>query len=141
MKMMKPWIENISYSNVEKGFHHDAGENSMMIQIVDPGMEFPTPKYKFKEVRQFYFLDVDDSDSEKFYYAAAITNEDARGIAEALLFAKQNSMNVIVSCVMGVSRSGAVAEVGTMMGFRDVGNWRAPNPMVKKKVMEYLGMI
>ena len=42
---------------------------------------------------------------------------------------------------MGVSRSGAVAEVGTMMGFRDVGNWRAPNPMVKKKVMEYLGMI
>jgi hypothetical protein len=42
---------------------------------------------------------------------------------------------------MGVCRSGAVAEVGVMMGFRDVGNWRAPNSMVKRKLMEQLGMI
>jgi len=27
------------------------------------------------------------------------------------------------------------------MGFRDVGNWRAPNPMVKRKVMHYLGLV
>ena len=135
------WIENVSYGDLEKGFHYDAGENSMNIQIVDPGMEFPTPKYKFKEVRQFYFLDVDDTDHDKFYFSAAITNEDAKGIAEALTHAKQNNMNVLVSCVMGVSRSGAVAEVGTIMGFRDVGKFRVPNLMVKKKLMEQLGMI
>jgi predicted protein tyrosine phosphatase len=138
---MKSWIENVSYEDLEKGYHYDAGENSMNIQIVDPGTEFPTPKYHFKEVRQFYFLDVDDTDHDKFYFAAAITNEDAKGIAEALQHAKDNSMNVIVSCHMGVCRSGAVAEVGVMMGFRDTEKYRIPNPMVKRKVMEYLGMI
>ena len=50
-------------------------------------------------------------------------------------------MNVVVHCHMGVSRSGAVAEVGTIMGFRDVGKFRVPNLMVKKKLMEQLGMI
>jgi len=139
--MMKPWIENIGLKEVRDGYHHDAGFNSMLIQIVDPGTEFPKPKYHFKEVRQFFFLDVDDSDHDKFYFEAAITNEDAKGIAEALQHAWDNSMNVVVHCHMGVSRSGAVAEVGTMMGFRDVGNWRAPNPMVKRKVMHYLGLV
>ena len=95
-------------------------------------------------MRKFKFLDVEGNetkDGEKLVYADSITNEDAKGIAEALQHAWNEGMNVVVHCHMGVCRSGAVAEVGTMMGFRDVGNWRAPNPMVKKKVMEYLGMI
>jgi predicted protein tyrosine phosphatase len=138
---MKPWIENISLDDVRKGYHYDAGNNSMLIQIVDPGTEFPTPKHQFKTVRQFYFLDVEDDDKEKIYYSAAITNEDAKGIAEALQHAWDNHMNVVVHCHMGVCRSGAVAEVGVMMGFRDTEKFRIPNLMVKKKVMEYLGMI
>lgn len=138
---MAPWIENISYADLEKGFHYDAGENSMNIQIVDPGMEFPTPKCVFKEVRQFYFLDVEDNEPDGVLYSCGITNDDAKGIAEALQYAKDNSMNVIVSCVMGVARSGAVAEVGVMMSFRDTEKFRVPNLMVKKKLMEQLGMI
>jgi len=50
-------------------------------------------------------------------------------------------MNVVVHCHMGVCRSGAVAEVGVMMGFRDTEKFRIPNLMVKKKLMEQLGMI
>ena len=138
---MKPWIENISLDDIRKGYHYDAGFNSMLIQIVDPGTEFPTPKHEFKTVRQFYFLDVEDDDKEKIYYSAAITNEDAKGIADALREAWDNHMNVVVHCHMGVCRSGAVAEVGVMMGFRDTEKFRIPNLMVKKKVMEYLGMI
>jgi L-serine deaminase len=42
---------------------------------------------------------------------------------------------------MGVSRSGAVAEVGTIMGFRDTEKFRVPNLMVKRKLIEQLGMI
>jgi predicted protein tyrosine phosphatase len=141
MKMMKPWIENISLDDVAKGYHYDPGFNSMLIQIVDPGTEFPTPKHEFREVRQFFFLDVDDSDHDKFYFAAAITNEDAKGIAAALQYAWDNHMNVVTHCHMGVCRSGAVAEVGVMMGFCDTEKYRIPNPMVKRKVMEYLGMI
>jgi predicted protein tyrosine phosphatase len=138
--MFKPWIENISLGAVAKGEHYDAGENSMLIQIVDPGTEFPTPKFAFKEVRQFFFLDVEDDDYEKIYYAAAITDDDAAGLAEALKHAYANHMNVVVHCHMGVCRSGAVAEVGVMMGFQDTERFRAPNLMVKRKMLDYLGM-
>jgi predicted protein tyrosine phosphatase len=139
--MMKPWIENISLDDVRKGYHYDPGFNSMLIQIVDPGTEFPTPKYAFRTVRQFYFLDVEESDSEKFYYAAAITNEDAKGIANALKEAWEQGMNVVVHCHMGVARSGAVAEVGQMIGFRDTEKFRVPNLMVKHKLMYYLDLV
>jgi predicted protein tyrosine phosphatase len=139
--MMTPWIENISLDDVRQGVHYDPGTNSMLIQIVDPGTEFPTPKVEFKDVRQFTFLDVEDDDKEKIYYSAAITNEDAKGIAEALQHAWDNNMNVVTHCHMGVCRSGAVAEVGVMLGFRDTEKYRIPNLMVKRKVMEQLGMI
>jgi hypothetical protein len=42
------WIQNISYSDVKKGFHINPGQNAMMINIVDPDMDFPEPKYSFK---------------------------------------------------------------------------------------------
>lgn len=135
---MNPWIENISLGDIQKGFHYDAGINSMLIQIVDPDMEFPTPKHAFRETHQFKFLDVEDGDLK---YGGAITNEDAKGIANALQHALANGMNVVVHCHMGVCRSGAVAEVGVMLGFRDTEKFRAPNLMVKKKLMEQLGMI
>lgn len=140
--MMTPWIENISLDDVRQGHHYDAGENSMMIQIMDPDTEFPTPNHEFKTVRQFYFLDVEDDgmtnigDSEMTDLSEfAITNEDAKGIAEALQHAWNNHMNVVVHCHMGVCRSGAVAEVGVIMGFRDTEKFRIPNLMVKRKVM------
>ena len=138
---MKPWIENISLDDVRKGYHYDPGFNSMLIQIVDPGMEFPKPKYEFRRTRQFFFLDVEDNEPDGAIYSCAITNEDAKGIAAALQEAWNEGMNVIVHCHMGVSRSGAVAEVGTMLGFRDTEKFRVPNLMVKKKLMEQLGMI
>ena len=138
--MMNPWIENISLDAVRKGEHYDAGENSMLIQIVDPGTEFPEPKFNFKQITQYFFLDVDDTDHDKFYFDAAITNEDAKNIAEDLKYALENHMNVVVHCHMGVCRSGAVAEVGTMLGFQDTEKFRVPNAMVKRKLMEYLGM-
>lgn len=136
---MKPWIENISLDDVRKGFHYDPGFNSMLIQIVDPDMEFPAANYEFRQVHQFKFLDVEDTDVVK--YGSAITNEDARGIADALRHAWAEGMNVVVHCHAGVCRSGAVAEVGTMLGFIDTEKFRVPNLMVKRKLMEQLGMI
>ena len=139
--MMKPWIENISLDDVRKGYHYDPGFNSMLIQIVDPGVEFPKPKVDFRKTYQFYFLDVEDNEPDGCLYDAAITNADAKGIAEALKEAWKESMNVVVHCHMGVSRSGAVAEVGVMMGFRDTEKFRIPNLMVKHKLMYYLDLV
>jgi len=41
-------------------------------------------------------------------------------------------------CVAGVCRSGAVAEVGTMLGFTDTETFRIPNVMVKRKLIQQL---
>ena len=57
---MNNFIQNVSWSHIITGHHADAGENSMLIQIVDFFDTFPTPKYNFKEVLQFKFDDVLD---------------------------------------------------------------------------------
>ena len=50
-------------------------------------------------------------------------------------------MNVVVHCVAGVCRSGAVCEIGVMMGFRDTEVFRSPNLLVKHKMMKVLGWL
>ena len=132
-----PWIQNVALADIPKRHHIDAGENSMLIQIVDPAMEFPVPKHQFKEVHQFEFLDLEVNDpwGDEF----KITDEQAQQLVTLLKTALDNRMNVVVHCVAGVCRSGAVAEVGIMMGFQDTQAYRSPNLMVKHKMMKVLG--
>lgn len=134
-----PWIENVSLGDIPKGRHHNAGDNSMLIQIVDPDMEFPKPMHKFKETHQFKFLDLEkDDDADE---ALKISDEQAAQLVEHLQHALENRMNVVVHCVAGVCRSGAVCEVGTILGFDDTEAFRSPNLLVKHKMMKVLGMI
>jgi len=135
---MTQWIQNVALSDIPKGFHIDPGSNAMLIQIVDPCMTFPEPKYQFRERHQFEFLDLeadDLPDAEEF----KITDEQAERIVRLLQHALENKMNVIVHCVAGVCRSGAVCEVGVMMGFSDTEVYRQPNLLVKHKMMKVLG--
>jgi len=143
---MNPWIQNVSLSDVKKGHHIDAGINSMLIQIVDPAMEFPTPSYQFREVHQFEFLDIEEDGMTNFgdgkmvdMSEFAITQAQADQLVELLQRAFENRTNVVVHCVAGVCRSGAVCEVGVMMGFRDTEAFRSPNLLVKHKMMKKLG--
>ena len=131
------WIQNVSMSDIRRGHHIDPGINAMLIQIVDPCMEFPTPAHKFKEVHQFEFLDLerDDKWGEEF----KVTDDQAAELVRLLQHALDNHMDVIVHCVAGVCRSGAVCEVGVMMGFQDTEDFRSPNLMVKHKMMKVLG--
>lgn len=131
------WIQNVALSDIKKGHHVAVGENSMLIQIVDPAMEFPTPHHKFKEVHQFEFLDLEENDD--FAEEFKITDAQARELVRLLKHAAYNRMDVIVHCVAGVCRSGAVCEVGVMMGFQDTEVYRSPNLMVKHKMMKVLG--
>jgi hypothetical protein len=131
------WIQNVALSDITKGFHINPGENAMLIQIVDPCMEFPTPLYKFKEVHQFEFLDLEVNDpwGEDF----KVTEAQAKELVDLLQHAHANRMNVIVHCVAGVCRSGAVCEIGVMLGFEDTEVFRSPNLMVKHLMMKQLG--
>jgi predicted protein tyrosine phosphatase len=132
-----PWIQNVALADIPKGHHVAVKENSMLIQIVDPAMQFPKPKHKFKEVHQFEFLDLERDD--KFGEEFKVTDKQAEQLVGLLQHALDNRMDVIVHCVAGVCRSGAVCEVGVMMGFDDTESYRSPNLLVKHKMMKQLG--
>jgi len=112
------WIQNVALSDIPKGHHVSVGVNSMLIQIVDPAMAFPVPKHQFKEVHQFEFLDL-EKDDFALEEEMKITDAQAEELVRLLQHALDNRMDVIVHCVAGVCRSGAVCEVGVMMGFLD----------------------
>ena len=133
-----PWIQNVALSDIVKGHHISVGDNSVLIQIVDPAMEFPTPLHKFGSVHQFEFLDLEKDDmpsAEEF----KINDHQAKSLVLILKQALLNRSDVVVHCVAGVCRSGAVCEVGVMMGFDDTEDFRSPNLLVKHKMMDYLG--
>ena len=133
-----PWIENIAAADVPMRFHHEAGENSMLIQIMDPCPTWwPTPAHEFKEIYRFEFMDVERDD--KWPEEAKITAAQAEEIVRLLKHALENRMNVVVHCMAGLCRSGAVTEVGVMMGFDDTERFRSPNLMVKHSLMRALG--
>ena len=132
------FIQNVSYHEVQHGTHPRA---DVLIQIVDPGLDFPVPSNDriFKEIHKFEFSDVErESDVA---WENRMSPEQAQEIAKILTAALANEYDVIVHCVAGLCRSGAVAEVGVMMGFEDTGVYRQPNVHVKTGLMRTLGMI
>lgn len=133
-----PWIQNVAMADVPKGHHVAVKENSMLIQIVDPDMEFPAAKHQFKETHQFKFLDLEKTDST-INDNWKIQDEQAKELVRLLQHALENRMDVIVHCVAGVCRSGAVCEIGVMLGFDDTEVFRSPNLLVKHKMMKELG--
>ena len=132
------WIENVAADDIPKRFHHEAGENSMLISIVDPASWRPTPAHKFKEIHNFEFLDVEETDHVDDE-AMKCSHEQAAELVRLLQHAKEKHMNVVVHCFAGICRSGAVCEVGVMMGFADTGRFRSPNLLVKHRMMKALG--
>lgn len=144
---MMPFIQNVSADMVKDGKHFFPGDNSMLIQITDPcnasffaSGGFPVPKHPFREVHQFQFFDCDD-ENHPIYGEFCITDDDAFNLVKCLRHALDNRMQVVVHCHAGVCRSGAVAEVGVIMGFTDGGgNTRIPNVLVKRKLMQVLGL-
>ncbi len=153
------WIINVPGYYIPTGFHPDPGENSVLIQIGDPypmkggyyvsegsdGNEFPIPLFRFKNTYRFRFLDMTDDNIDKLspesrdhYTKGLITDDQASEIVSILVDAYNNNSNVVVHCSAGICRSGAVTEVGVMMGFEDISNSRIPNLLVKRKLITQL---
>jgi predicted protein tyrosine phosphatase len=132
------WIENISFTAAELGEFPDPGENSVLIQIMDCANCYPTVPHKFKLVKQFSFCDVESK--QDLAWDFRISELQVQELADTLLEAKEKKMNVIVHCIAGLCRSGAVTEVGLMMGFEGGKNPRMPNTYVKRELMKKLGL-
>jgi predicted protein tyrosine phosphatase len=133
-----PFIQNCAASDVATGYHDNPGDNAMLIQITDPASWRAKPKHTFKEVYHFEFLDVEEHDHVDDP-AMKISDQQAAELVRMLMRAKDQNMNVIVHCFAGICRSGAVCEVGVMMGFDETHHYRQPNLLVKHKMMQVLG--
>ena len=147
----KPFIQNVSRRCIELGDHLIGKDNwysditkvqylrdTVLISISDPDQKPPEAHYAFKEYLFLDFLDLEE-DQMPEAESLKISYEDAEKIIKFLQDALDNAYNVVVHCTAGVCRSGAVAEVGTMMGFRETGAYRQPNLMVKRYLMKVLG--
>ena len=84
-------IENVAAIDIPKGDHHDCGENSMLIQILD-GAWIPEPKHKFRERHCFNFLDLEDGDEH--VEEMGITDQQAAELVALLKHAFDKKMNV-----------------------------------------------
>lgn len=140
--MNKPatFIENISLKDCANGMHLFQEFKTILIQIQDYDVtgkaKFVQPKFKddFVAIYKFRFEDTHDES----IYSNCITDDDARRIAEILVKALDLNRHVVVHCHAGVCRSGAVAEVGEMLGFTPTGKFKIPNTLVKKKLLKAL---
>lgn len=132
------WIQNVSMRDIKCGDYHGHGVGTMLIQITDPAYEPPQPHDPFELVYQFEFLDLerDDYTEEEGFKCQP---HQAKQLVQLLQYALDNELNVVVHCHAGVCRSGAVCEVGVMMGFEDLYYFRSPNLLVKHLMMQELG--
>jgi predicted protein tyrosine phosphatase len=134
-----PFIQNVSMSAVRSGHHQDPGNNAVLIQIVDLDTDWPKEHYDYDTIYRFRFLDAEVKDAVPDNQK--INAGQAKSITDALTTALEFGHNVIVHCHAGICRSGAVCEVGIMMGFEDTGVFRSPNLMVKHALMKQMGWL
>ena len=136
-----PSIINISYAAAEQGSYPHK-DPSVLIQITDPGTKAPSTPHKYVSKHCFQFHDAEDNNGAgEFPYVPKVLFKDhqAKQIVDILTNALDNGYNVVVHCHAGLCRSGAVCEVGVMMGFEDMHRIRMPNVLVKNKLMKQLG--
>lgn len=155
------WIRDVK--------HQLPNDDLILIQITstqDPFQISPVED-KFFKVFKFRFDDIDLKDFELIQETIKenglnnsfkdkdrndylkliklISDEQAKEIASILIWAKNNSKNVIVNCQAGISRSGAIAEIGhELLGFDDPKNLsclRHANKYVKEKVGFYINLL
>lgn len=132
-----PNIKNVSLAEFER-IKDTLGDDTYAIRISDPCMEFREPP-KYCTSFYFEFLDAeDDTDVDEDF---KISLADAEAIAAILVEALKANKNVVVHCHAGRCRSGAVAEVGEIIGFRYTGAIKQPNIRVKTMLLQVLGLL
>lgn len=135
------YIENCSLDDFVKGNHRVSPKGAIAIQIIDPGDETPSPKEDVFDKRYvFEFLDAEEV-SRFTPHNYLISDEQSSQIASILLDALCQGKDVIVHCVAGMCRSGAVVEVAEMIGFNKCPRHRHPNVLVKRKLMEQFKLL
>lgn len=134
-----PWIQNCAASDINTGlWHRLPDDNTILIQITDPASWVPASPFSFKKTYHFEFLDI-EKDDYVFDEECRCSQAQADELVKILKDALTNGDSVLVHCHAGICRSGAVTEIGVMLGFEDTGRYRQPNLLVKHQMMKALG--
>ena len=136
-----PKIENCSWGDFLRGNHRLSPIGTVAIQITDPGDIPPEPAEDvFAERHLFQFFDAEEP-TQFFPEEKLISDTQAEEIANILVDALKNDQDILVHCVAGICRSGAVVEVAEMIGFDECFRYRLPNARVKRKLMEQFDLL
>jgi len=136
-----PKIENCSWIDFQRGNHRIHPIGAIAIQIVDPRDTPPEPAEDVFYTRHvFEFLDAEEP-AQFFPEDNLINNTQAEKIAMLLRLAIEEDRDVLVHCVAGMCRSGAVVEVAEMIGFDECFRYRLPNNRVKSKLMKQFDLL
>ena len=109
-------------------------ENTILIQFADPDKEFPRVPREFTEIHQFKCWDVTDTDPKwEQLKASAFSADQAKQLALILVHAWEQNQNVLVHCVAGLCRSGAVVEIlVSAFKYTAMHNNRIPNFRIRR---------
>lgn len=131
-----PYVQNVSFDDVKKLIIYNDCKNTLLISITDNDMSYPTHLGGgFWSAVYYQFLDVDGPE-----YKQVISDGQAKGIIHWLEFAKRHNKDVLVHCMMGINRSGAVREVAEILGFEVIGQKQGYNAYVKTKLIQAAGL-
>lgn len=130
------YIGNYAKRDVELGRLWSVPQSKnprILIRILDPDMEESSVIGDYQAIHVFKFLDVNEA-----HEYGAPTVQDAQAILAILQEALATETDVIVHCTAGICRSGAVTEIGTVLGFEPMHNTRIPNVLLKNMMMRLL---
>ena len=125
--MTTPWIINVSKDHLVT-----APDADILIQIANPGETFVEYNKQYTSVIRMNFFGGYNNPRPDL----DITDYQAKSIAGVLIQALRENKNVVVQCVSGSARSGAIAQVGIDNGFIPINQDRKPSKLVYEKVSE-----
>lgn len=114
--------------------------NYMVIVIDDPDisqrLNDPRRLWMKDSVSISYFSFADCNRNEINY----LTDGDVKAITGVIRRAKENNKDLIVSCIAGLSRSGAIVQAAVDFGFMDAGSHRKANIDILLDIKSSLGI-
>ena len=128
---MKPWILNTAKDNL-----NNIKNGNILIQIENAVGEFMQPTAVYNSIFRFRFYGGRNNPSG----VLNITDEQAQQLVAILKSALRRNQNVVVQCVSGSVRSGAVTQAGIDYGFQECNTNRDPSKLVYEKMVNYLSL-
>lgn len=134
-------IETCGIGHIHTGYHNYWGFDTWLIRIYDtyPIYKAYPPRKEFEKIFEFTFDDLDPEflTGKEIRQYKIFNKNHATKILKILELAKESKKNIVIHCVAGICRSGAIAEVAEeLFDFNYKEKDRFPNTYIKDLLLE-----